>query len=314
MLASAREKAKDGSLPPQREQLERESRQKAHFSREQRERRLRRSANGRHTHVAAVKSGAYEQRRAPAVPPRRDQHELRCLSLSRLARDNRGVADRVPRIRLRDELDRGPVPGPRHQLAFGLDPRVPRPSREYDDVPVPRHLARALDARGAHGMELVASPRRVAEHGNHPAGARHAPQSTHRGSANYACTAAAARSSSSISIFFICSIACHDALRLLRVRIAQQLGQSGRDDLPRDAEPVLQPAARTFFAALGELAPVRVDLFLVLAAHLERDRLVERVVGPAVQCDELLPVELEADRHHHSFGARPGRAVVRDVE
>jgi hypothetical protein len=71
-------------------------------SREQRERGLRGSANSGHVHVAAVKSGTYEERRPPAVPPRRDEHELRGTRVSRLARDNGGVADRVPRIRLGD--------------------------------------------------------------------------------------------------------------------------------------------------------------------------------------------------------------------
>src|SRR5207237_4413339 len=38
----------------------------------------------------------------------------------------------------------------------------------------------------------------------------------------------------------------HHALGLLPVRIAEQLGQCGRDDLPRDAELVLEPAAGAF--------------------------------------------------------------------
>src|SRR5215208_6815187 len=102
----------------------------------------------------------------------------------------------------------------------------------------------------------------------------------------------------------------HHTLRLLAVGVAEQLGQALRDDLPREAEPVLEPAARALFAALRQLAPVRVDLFLALAADLERDRLVEREVRAAVERDELLPVELELDCHHGALWAWPGRAVT----
>src|SRR5207237_8427469 len=68
----------------------------------------------------------------------------------------------------------------------------------------------------------------------------------------------------------------HDALRLLPIRILEQLRQPRRADLPRQAEPVPAPAAGAFLPAVGELAPVGVDLVLALAHDLERDRLVER--------------------------------------
>ena len=106
----------------------------------------------------------------------------------------------------------------------------------------------------------------------------------------------------------------HDPLRLLLVWIGDQLDQALGDDLPRDAEPVLQPAARALLPTLGQRAPVGVDLFLALAVHLEGDGLGEPEVGPAVQRDELLAVQLEADRHHHPLGARPGRAIAGDLE
>jgi hypothetical protein len=57
-----------------------------------------------------------------------------------------------------------------------------------------------------------------------------------------------------------------------------------------------------------------VDLVLVAAGDLERDRFVEGEVGTAVERQELLPVELEGDRHHRSLGSRPGGAVARDFE
>ena len=105
---------------------------------------------------------------------------------------------------------------------------------------------------------------------------------------------AAARSSSSISIFLICSIAAMTRCAFSRSGSASSSVSARRDDLPRDAEPVLQPAARALLAALGERAPVRVDLFLALAADLERDRLAER--------------ELRARRSARRTSGRPARS------
>src|SRR5262249_9576482 len=106
----------------------------------------------------------------------------------------------------------------------------------------------------------------------------------------------------------------HHALRLLLVRVGQELGQAARDDLPGEAEAVLQPAARAVLAALAELLPVVVDLVLAVEVDRERDGLVELEVGAAVQRDHALAVELEADGHREALLTRPGRAVARDVE
>ena len=96
--------------------------------------------------------------------------------------------------------------------------------------------------------------------------------------------------------------------------MVEQFRQDRRDDLPRDAVPVLQPAARPrFAAALGEPGPVLVDLLLRSAVHLERDGLGELVFRPAVQRGELLAVQLEAHRHHRARRPRAGLAVIRDV-
>jgi hypothetical protein len=56
-----------------------------------------------------------------------------------------------------------------------------------------------------------------------------------------------------------------------------------------------------------------VDLLLVVAQDLERDRLAERVLRTAVEGEELLPHQLEADGHHSAFFTRAGRAVARDL-
>src|SRR4051812_3513937 len=76
-----------------------------------------------------------------------------------------------------------------------------------------------------------------------------------------------------------------------------------RDDLPRQPVLVLEPAARPrLTAVVGQTLPEVVHLGLVLAAHRERDRLVEAEVSlPTVQQLELLPVDLE-NRHQNGAG------------
>src|SRR4051812_25931697 len=48
-------------------------------------------------------------------------------------------------------------------------------------------------------------------------------------------------------------------------RIAHQTADCCRNNLPRQPELVLQPAALALFTAGGELVPVMIDLFLILA-------------------------------------------------
>ena len=76
----------------------------------------------------------------------------------------------------------------------------------------------------------------------------------------------------------------------------------------------LSRTARALLASLGELLPVVVDLGLVGAVDLERQRLGEGVLGPAVQRQERLAVELEADRHHRPLRAWAGGAVAGDLD
>src|SRR5512144_3138560 len=61
--------------------------------------------------------------------------------------------------------------------------------------------------------------------------------------------------------------------RPLRIRIAEKLSQSLRNDLPGKAVAVLEPPALALLTTGGELGPVLVDLFLGVATDLERDRL-----------------------------------------
>src|SRR4029079_230587 len=74
------------------------------------------------------------------------------------------------------------------------------------------------------------------------------------------------------------------------------------------------PTRTALLAPVGERLGVAVDLLLVGAVDLERDRLVERELRAAVERDELLAVELELHDHHGAGVARPGLAVARDVD
>src|SRR5438105_2386601 len=95
------------------------------------------------------------------------------------------------------------------------------------------------------------------------------------------------------------------------VGAGQHLLPAGRDDLPRQAVPILQPAADTLLAALGELPPVVVDLGLVRAVDEQRNRLAELELGAAVDAGVLLAVEQERHGHHRADPARRAFGVVR---
>ena len=90
----------------------------------------------------------------------------------------------------------------------------------------------------------------------------------------------------------------HGALRLGGIGIGHQREQAFRHDLPRQAELVLHPAALLGFWNRGERCGQPVDLVLILAIDLKRERLVEGEVRPTVQTDELPSSERELDRQH----------------
>src|SRR5262249_7717767 len=70
------------------------------------------------------------------------------------------------------------------------------------------------------------------------------------------------------------------------------------DDLPRHAEPVLEPAAALDLAAGGQSVPQRVHLGLGLAVHEQREALREAEHRPAVITVEKLLLDLERARVH----------------
>ena len=88
----------------------------------------------------------------------------------------------------------------------------------------------------------------------------------------------------------------HRALGALGVGAGEHLVELPRDDLPRQAEAVLEPAALAGLAAAeDERRPEAIDLGLVLALDHQRDRLGERELRSAVEADEPLPGERELD-------------------
>src|SRR6266487_4576383 len=107
----------------------------------------------------------------------------------------------------------------------------------------------------------------------------------------------------------------HHAVCLLGILVAHQLPEHRGHDLPGEPKLVFQPAAHAFFAAAGrELAPVLVDLLLILAVHDEGERLAELEQRAAVQRCEFLPSQLKVDDHHRAFGPGAGIAIPADVQ
>src|SRR5712671_4012585 len=85
----------------------------------------------------------------------------------------------------------------------------------------------------------------------------------------------------------------HHSLRLLGILVGKHVRQRGGNDLPRQTELVLEPAAlRRRTAPRQELVPQLVHFRLGFAAHVQRDRFGELENRAAVQRHELLPLEL----------------------
>jgi hypothetical protein len=71
----------------------------------------------------------------------------------------------------------------------------------------------------------------------------------------------------------------HHGLHPPGIPVTDQLGESPRDNLPREAERILDPAARgRHRPGPDELVPILVDFGLVLAVDIERHAFGEREV------------------------------------
>ena len=79
------------------------------------------------------------------------------------------------------------------------------------------------------------------------------------------------------------------AFTLPGILVADQLDESPRDNLPGEAERILDPAARgRRRPGLDQFVPILVDLGLVLAVNVERDAFGERKVRATVVAHEDL--------------------------
>src|SRR5216683_817589 len=106
----------------------------------------------------------------------------------------------------------------------------------------------------------------------------------------------------------------HDFCRVPRFRVSHHLPQSRGDDLPRHAESVLQPAARSFLSPVGQARPDLVDLFLGFAGRDKREGFRERKRRSAVESLVFLSVELEAGVQHTPFRKRTIRLGAQQAE
>ncbi len=100
-----------------------------------------------------------------------------------------------------------------------------------------------------------------------------------------------------MTILRIFSIACCERSAAARSGLRLELHELARNDLPAQAELVLEPAAHRSLAAIGgELVPIVIDFLLRIDADEERHGFSELELRAAVQPVEALALDLE-DRH-----------------
>lgn len=96
----------------------------------------------------------------------------------------------------------------------------------------------------------------------------------------------------------------HDAVDLGGVFGADEFDDVAGNDLPEEAEFVLEPAAGDrFTAAGGEFFPVAIEFGLGVAVDKEGDGFVEFGLGSAIHGDEVLAVEGEGNGHDGTGGS-----------
>lgn len=102
----------------------------------------------------------------------------------------------------------------------------------------------------------------------------------------------------------------HHRLDFLRVGVTDELHESPRHDLPRDAELIGNPAAlRWSRAGTDQPVPVRVHLSLVFAVDKKREPLREFEVGAAVVTHKGLTADDEFGRSDWAILARAGNIL-----
>src|SRR2546422_11751005 len=86
----------------------------------------------------------------------------------------------------------------------------------------------------------------------------------------------------------------HDLPGVPGFGVSHHLAERARNDLPRHAEAILEPATASLFTAIRrEPLPDVVELFLCVAGRDEREPFGEREARPAVHRREFATVELE---------------------
>src|SRR5438477_12546278 len=85
------------------------------------------------------------------------------------------------------------------------------------------------------------------------------------------------------------------ALRLVPVGIRHHLAKHCRDDLPRHAVAIFEPAAGLGLPAGEQRIPVTVELCLIVAVHDQRYRMIARIERTGAHGDEVLPEKDEFD-------------------
>jgi len=105
----------------------------------------------------------------------------------------------------------------------------------------------------------------------------------------------------------------HGALGTLRILVAEQLAENRGDDLPGEAELVLQPAAAIGAAAGGKFVPKIVDLFLGLAVDEKGDGGCELELRAAVEGEEFRGLRAGRSRTSRSLWVRARIAVASNL-
>src|SRR5215203_4269084 len=96
---------------------------------------------------------------------------------------------------------------------------------------------------------------------------------------------------------------CLGPTGLLGGRVTEEAHEQGRDDLPREAEGVHEPAALALLtAAVDQRVGDLVDLLLRLDADEQRERVGELVHGPAVHQRQRLSLQADGRDEQGAVG------------
>src|SRR5215470_11331280 len=104
----------------------------------------------------------------------------------------------------------------------------------------------------------------------------------------------------------------HHSLGFCRVRIAHQLHQRHRDDLPRQPIFISEPPATILTAPIRKLFPEFVDLRLSFATHKQRNGRRKVELRPTIERREFLSFKGELHDHHAPLRPWTSLAITLD--